>query len=76
MFGISAGRGAYGRLLNLVFNRFIQPMEMCLLRFTFEIVDLRLEFLFPRTMVPQDCHNLVVTATPRRGSCLVLLECG
>ena len=42
VFGISAGQGAYGRLLNLVFNRFIQPMEMCLLRFTFEIVNLRL----------------------------------
>jgi hypothetical protein len=30
VFGISAGRGAYVRLPNLVFNRFIQPMEMCL----------------------------------------------
>jgi len=46
------------------------------LRHTFKVVDLCLELLFPRTMVPKKCHNLVVAATIRRVTCLVLFKGG
>jgi len=42
----------------------------------FKIVDLRLEFLFPRTVVTEDFYDLVVTATFKGRTRLVLLECG
>ena len=45
-------------------------------RHTFKVVNLRLKLLFPRTMVPEHRHNLVVAATITRGTCLVLFECG
>jgi hypothetical protein len=46
------------------------------LRFTFKIINLRLEFLFPWSMVSEGRHDLVVATTPMRSMCLVLLECG
>jgi hypothetical protein len=44
--------------------------------FTFKIVNLRLEFLFPRAMVTEDFYYLVVTATFKLRTRLVLLERG
>lgn len=84
MFEISAGREAYDKSLNWwrigSFSgrrdtiKQERPMEMRQ-RFTFKIVNLRLEFLFPRTVVTKDFHDLVVTATFKGRTRLVLLEC-
>lgn len=46
------------------------------LRHTFEVVNLRLKLLFPGSMIPKKCHNLVVATTIGSGTGLVLFECG
>ena len=45
-------------------------------RLTFKIINLRLKFLFPRSMVPQGSHDREVVLRFRRRICVVLLECG
>jgi hypothetical protein len=46
------------------------------LSFTFKVVNLRLECLFPGPMSPQDSHYLVVAAISGGSLCLALLERG
>jgi len=51
-------------------------MEIACLGPTFEVVNLRLQFLFPGSVVTQDRRNFTVAATFSGGMCLALLECG